>query len=72
MMKKMTTPVNKYKCENHKLDFACLGCIRAWIERHDRMLEFIIWTSKTSCCNACECISCEATKVLREIGKKKD
>lgn len=31
----------KYKCENHKLEICCLGCVHAWINRHDQMLRFI-------------------------------
>ena len=33
--------MSDYKCEQHKIDLICAGCVRAWIARHDRMLEFI-------------------------------
>jgi hypothetical protein len=33
--------MNPYKCENHKLNICCLGCISVWIARHDRLLECV-------------------------------
>ena len=42
--------MSEYKCEhcpdtqrnaNQVLDLVCLGCMKAWIARHDKMLEFI-------------------------------
>lgn len=62
---------NKYKCEKHKLDFACLGCIKAWIERHDRMLEFItdLAIERPDRDNTMEWINDEARELLKEIGK---
>lgn len=31
-----------YKCENHKLSLCCLGCVQAWINRHEKMKEFLL------------------------------
>ena len=33
--------INKYKCNSHNLDLICKGCVKAWIARHDQMLDFI-------------------------------
>lgn len=33
------------------------------------LLEFVKNQAKKSCCNVCECNSCNAVKVLREIGE---
>ena len=33
--------MSKYKCETHKLDLICRGCMKAWIARHEKMAEFI-------------------------------
>jgi len=55
---------NPYKCENHKLDIICLGCVKVWIARHNKMLEFIM--------NIVECWECDpnhAKELLKEIGK---
>jgi hypothetical protein len=69
--------MNPYKCESHKLDFACLGCVRAWIARHDAMLKFI--TSIANHVNFNETQDefmnfytkkeNEAYQLLKEIGK---
>lgn len=62
---------SKYKCENHKLDFCCLGCVKAWIARHDAMLRIVKRAAKNSCCVCCdECLSCDADKLLREFEIK--
>lgn len=37
-----------YKCENHSLDLVCRGCMKAWIARHDKMLEFVKDLSQTT------------------------
>lgn len=54
----------KYGCLNHKLNIACLGCVKALSERHDRMLEFIRGIVKDW-----ECDPNDAETVLKEIGK---
>lgn len=69
--------MNEYKCDNHKLNIACLGCIRAWINRHDKMLEFVkeiynlkfdtLVSMKEAIHN--DHISKQAEKILKEIGK---
>jgi len=63
----MTT--NPYKCESHKLDLVCRGCMQAWIARHNKLLEFVKSISKNSCCINCQCLACDALELLREIGE---
>ncbi len=62
--------MSEYKCNDHKLDIACLGCIKAWIARHDKMLNFIrkICYDHTDYEETAH-ISWEATELLKEIGK---
>ena len=65
--------MNTYKCESHKLNYACLGCVRVWIAKHDAMLKFIRECLNHTCClcnDAC-CISCNAKEILEEIGEYK-
>ena len=62
----------EYKCEEHKLDLVCQGCMKAWIARHDRMLKFI----KKICYEHTDFeetahISWDAAELLKEIGKLK-
>lgn len=35
-----------YKCEDHRLDLVCRGCVKAWIARHDKLLEFVKYVSQ--------------------------
>jgi len=61
---------NHNECENHKLDICCLGCVKAWIARHDKMLEFIKKLTDESYShfeNENE-INWVATELLIEIG----
>jgi len=37
-------------------------------EKYEKLLDFVKSILARSCCNVCECISCDASKVLREIG----
>jgi hypothetical protein len=62
--------VNPYKCESHRLDLICPGCVKAWISRHDRMLGFIkqIVHNHTKFKETSD-MSLEGYKVLKEIGK---
>lgn len=60
----------KYECENHKINICCLGCVKAHINAKNKLLEFVKSLTKKSCCNSCECISCDAIELLREIGEK--
>jgi len=72
--------MSEYKCESHKIDLVCLGCVKAWIARHDKLVEFV----KSLMCqqddvHTTECSKaddwgnmdlCElATDVLKEIGE---
>lgn len=69
--------MNHYKCEDHKIDLACLGCINAWIARHDRMLEFLKDVSSNFNNNLTEeeiynihlSYVNEAQELLKEIGR---
>ena len=66
----------EYKCEKHKLDIVCVGCMKAWIARHDKMMGFIKKLSNMSensahDCKECYCIACQAKVILQEIGKLK-
>lgn len=66
---KMST-LDPYKCEDHKIDLVCSGCVKAWIARHDKMLEFIEKIAFYP--NEFEELShasCDATEILKEIGK---
>jgi len=60
---------NPYECTSHKLDFCCLGCVKAWIARHDKMKDFIdnlhkyyIKYDETSS------IAQDAAELLKELG----
>ena len=33
--------MNKYNCDDHHLDIACMGCVKALVARHNKMLEFV-------------------------------
>lgn len=64
--------MSAYKCENHKLDLCCIGCVKAWIARHDRMLEFLkneISLRKYICTTNHAVLLDNAEKLLKEIGK---
>lgn len=68
--------MNPYKCEKHKLNYACLGCIRAWIARHDKMLEFVKKIAKADVnyledesYDYLDEIALEAKEILKEIGR---
>jgi hypothetical protein len=63
--------MSEYKCESHKLDFACLGCIKAWIARHDKMKKTLINLAHAGMCDCGNCSSCEAFACLRELGFEK-
>lgn len=63
--------MNKYKCEEHKLDLACLGCVKALVARHDRMLEFIrrlIKRSSPTGRRSSDIKSLRGESVLKEMG----
>ena len=63
--------MNPYKCDKHKLDFACLGCIKAWIARHDKLLEFVREISGVVHKGNCRDLGIRAENLLKEIGKSK-
>lgn len=63
--------MSKYKCESHKLDLACMGCIHAWIERHNAMLNFIREDiAKIGVLDRTDCdhLGEEARKLLEEMS----
>lgn len=59
-----------YRCEEHRLDLICPGCVNAWISRHDKMLEFVkkIAYQRTEHEEMAQ-ISWDAQDLLKEIGK---
>lgn len=54
----------KYKCEEHYLNVACLGCIKANYNKLDKLLEFVKEIVKYH-----ECNPNDAGDLLREIGE---
>lgn len=66
--------MNPYKCKDHKLDLACLRCIKSWIARHDKMLQFIKSLAHESCYETYENsneINWVANELLQELGLNK-
>lgn len=72
---------NIYSCDDHKLDSVCLGCVLAWVARHEMMLAFIrdlqagVTRKSTSSydegfIDAANQVAQQATDLLKEIGKK--
>lgn len=55
-----------YKCTDHRLNIACLGCIKAIIAQRDKLLSFIKKIVRDG-----ECNPIQAEKLLREIGEIK-
>lgn len=67
--------MNKYKCENHKLDLVCQGCVKVFIARHDKMLEFIRGLSgglEVGLTDEEERLILSARTLLKEIGELND
>ena len=46
-----------------------VGSINDLVGKYFRLLEFTKKASKSSCCLLCDCLPCEATKILRELGE---
>lgn len=64
--------MNKYKCDNHKLNLCCLGCVNAWISRHDAMLNFLkaeIKQREYVCTTNHAVLLDNARQLLKEIGE---
>lgn len=40
-------------------------------EKYQKLLEFVKSVKNQSCCNVCDCRSCDALKLLRDIGEDK-
>jgi hypothetical protein len=61
---------NPYKCTDHKLDIACMGCISTYIARHNRMLSFLqnLVEGHVNYEDTAH-ISWDAAELLKEIGK---
>lgn len=70
---------NKYKCTDHKINLCCLGCVNAWISRHNALLEYV---KKQASLEKEECnvlalaeagyrveTILDARKLLRELGE---
>jgi hypothetical protein len=63
--------MSEYKCNSHKIDFICQGCVKAWIARHDKMLDFIKELAKDFPDRDVyrEILQEQAQDLLKEIGK---
>ena len=53
------------KCESQFHDFG-------YFEGYKKLLNFVNNVAKSSCCNVCGCHSCEAFRVLKEMGENVD
>jgi hypothetical protein len=55
------------KCCNGEIT----GCERQFVNdlkaKYQKLLDFAIWTQEQNCCLMCQCISCRALEVLREV-----
>lgn len=59
-----------YKCDDHKIDLVCMGCVNAWIARHDKMLDFVkIISNEAKSILPGEFYAKLARDILKEIGK---
>ncbi len=61
--------MNKYKCTEHKLDLACVGCIIVMSERHNLMLEFIQDLARFGTFSDNLIRRDEAKEILKKIGE---
>lgn len=59
----------KYICQEHNLDFACIRCCTAYQERYNRLREFIKHVSIFIDTQNPHLAIKEANKVLEEIGE---
>jgi hypothetical protein len=57
----------------HKIDIACIECIRIKCDKYDKLVAFVRELLKHTCClcdgERCRC--CNAKDLLREIGEDK-
>lgn len=61
--------LNDYKCDEHKLDLTCPGCVNVWIKRHDKMLEFVrMMSNEVDSLLDGQFYSSLGRKLLKEIG----
>ena len=63
-------------CTPHKRTPYCENCpwqmqkdIGDFREKYNKLVDFVKKASKSSCCLLCECLSCEAVKLLRGFGE---
>lgn len=54
----------------HKLNFACLECVRDRVNERNKLLVFVRSLAKRECCNICECVSLAALELLMEMGEE--
>lgn len=59
----------KYKCEEHYLNVACLGCVKANYNKLDKLLEFVLTFSGKVHSGNCKDLGLKAADLLREIGE---
>lgn len=64
--------MSHYECNDHKLEFACLGCVKVWVERHNRMKDFLFEMIKPLADrdDYFQAWQDEANELLVEIGLK--
>lgn len=55
--------------ERHEVTYEQAKLIEKRMNDYQVMLEFIKSLKNRGCCAMCECISCDALQVLREIGE---
>ena len=54
-----------------KLDKSFHDLLEVFDRNYTILLDFAKKASKQSCCNICNCLACDASKVLRDIGEDK-
>jgi hypothetical protein len=59
------------RCERIEKWLDHVGCSPNKSKRYEILLSFVKSLTKRSCCNVCECMSCDALEVLRNIKEDK-
>lgn len=63
--------MSEYKCEDHKLDIVCIGCVIAGNRRYKKLLEFTKLMANYKCCITFACFAKQAEELLEKIGEDK-
>lgn len=61
--------MNKYKCDNHKLNLVCLDCVKACVNRYQRLLDFTIMCRYAL---SIEAVQKESNEILKEMDVLKE